>query len=134
MMMPMNSFNMKNDRTKMTNVIKYHLSHDGNPIGLFDTLDEAEYQAAMDSGWSEDGYWENFTFAKSQCRKYGGDVFSKNEHDSLYFFDEIELDEQGNIVTINKQPFDEFIQETYGSMDNEDVVAIKQKVTKYYTM
>ena len=30
--------------------------------------------------------------------KYGGD--------SLYFFDRIVLDEQGNIVAINEQPFD----------------------------
>lgn len=131
----MNSFNVIKDKgLKMANVIKYHLSHDGNPIGLFDTLDEAEYQAAMDSGWTEQEYQENFQFAKSQCRKYGGDVFSKNGRDSLYFFDRIELDKQGNIVTIDEQPFDEFIQDTYGSIDNEDVVTIKQKVTEYYTM
>lgn len=61
----------------MANVIKYHLSHDGNPIGLFDTLDEAEYQAAMDSGWTEEEYHEKFAFVKSQCNKYGGDVFRK---------------------------------------------------------
>lgn len=48
----------------MANVIKYHLSYDGNPIGLFNTLDEAEYQAAMDSGWTEEEYQENFAFAK----------------------------------------------------------------------
>jgi hypothetical protein len=48
--------------------------------------------------------------------------------------DKVELDEQGNIVTIDEQPFDEFIQDTYGSIDNEDVVTIKQKVTEYYTM
>jgi hypothetical protein len=110
----------------MANVIKYHLSYDGNPIGLFNTLDEAEYQAAMDSGWTEEEYQENFAFAKSQCNKYGGD--------SLYFFDRIVLDEQGNIVAINEQPFDEFIQDTYVSIDDEDVVTIKQKVTEYYTM
>lgn len=119
---------------KMANVIKYHLSHDGNPIGLFNTLDEAEYQAAMDSGWTEQEYKENFQFAKSQCSKYGGDVFSKTTRPSLYFFDEVELDEQGNIVAINEQPFDEFIQETYGSMDDEDMITIQQKVTEYYTM
>lgn len=106
----------------MANVIKYHLSYDGNPIGLFNTLDEA----AMDSGWTEEEYQENFAFAKSQCNKYGGD--------SLYFFDRIVLDEQGNIVAINEQPFDEFIQDTYVSIDDEDVVTIKQKVTEYYTM
>lgn len=110
----------------MANVIKYHLSYDGNPIGLFNTLDEAEYQAAMDSGWTEEEYQENFAFAKLQCNKYGGD--------SLYFFDRIVLDEQGNIVAINEQPFDEFIQDTYVSIDDEDVVTIKQKVTEYYTM
>ena len=119
---------------KMANVIKYHLSHDGNPIGLFNTLDEAEYQAAMDSGWTEQEYQENFAFAKSQCNKYGGDIFSKNGRDSLYFFDKVELDEQGNIVAVNEQSFDEFIQDTYGLMDNEDFVTIKQKVTEYYTM
>lgn len=118
----------------MANIIKYHLSHDGNSIGLFDTLDEAEYQAAMDSGWTEQEYQENFAFAKSQCSKYGGDVFSKTTRQSLYFFEQVELDEQGNIVTVNKQPFDEFIQETYGSMDDKDIVSIKQKVTEYYTM
>lgn len=48
--------------------------------------------------------------------------------------DKVELDEQGNIVTIDEQPFDEFIQDTYGSIDNEDVVTIKQKMTEYYTM
>lgn len=110
----------------MENVVKYHLSYDGNPIGLFNTLDEAEYQAAMDSGWTEEEYQENFAFAKSQCNKYGGD--------SLYFFDRIVLDEQGNIVTINEQPFDEFIQDTYGSMGDEDMISIKQQVTKYYIM
>lgn len=46
----------------------------------------------------------------------------------------MELDEQGNIVTVNEQSFDEFIQDTYGSMDNEDMIAIKQQVTKYYIM
>lgn len=51
----------------MENVVKYHLSYDGNPIGLFNTLDDAEYQAAMDSGWTEQEYKENFQFAKSQC-------------------------------------------------------------------
>ena len=80
----------------------------------------------MDSGWTEEEYQENFAFAKSQCNKYGGD--------SLYFFDRIVLDEQGNIVAINEQPFDEFIQDTYVSIDDEDVVTIKQKVTEYYTM
>lgn len=119
---------------KMANVIKYHLSHDGNPIGLFNTLDEAEYQAAMDSGWTEQEYKENFQFAKSQCSKYGGDVFSKTTRPSLYFFEQVELDEQGNIVAVNEQSFDEFIQDTYGLMDNEDFVTIKQKVTEYYTM
>lgn len=44
----------------MANVIKYYLSYDGNPIGLFNTLDDAEYQAAMDSGWTEQEYKENF--------------------------------------------------------------------------
>ena len=48
--------------------------------------------------------------------------------------DKVELDEQGNIVAINEQPFDEFIQETYGSMDDEDMITIQQKVTEYYTM
>lgn len=118
----------------MENVVKYPLSYDGNPIGLFNTLDEAEYQAAMDSGWTEEEYQENFAFAKSQCNKYGGDIFSKNGRDSLYFFDRIVLDEQGNIVTINEQPFDEFIQDTYGSMGDEDMISIKQQVTKYYIM
>lgn len=118
----------------MENVVKYHLSYDGNPIGLFNTLDEAEYQATMDSGWTEEEYQENFAFAKSQCNKYGGDIFSKNGRDSLYFFDRIVLDEQGNIVAVNEQSFDEFIQDTYGSMCDEDVVTIKQKVTDYYTM
>ena len=33
----------------MANVIKYRLSCDGHPIGLFDTLDEAKYQASIDS-------------------------------------------------------------------------------------
>lgn len=121
-------------RLKMANVIKYHLSHDGNPIGLFNTLDEAEYQAAMDSGWTEQEYQENFAFVKSQCNKYGGDIFSKNGRDSLYFFEQVELDEKGDIVTIDEQPLDEFIQDTYGSIDDEDVVIIKQKVTEYYTM
>lgn len=69
----------------MANVIKYYLSYDGNPIGLFNTLDDAEYQAAMDSGWTEQEYKENFQFAKSQCNKYGGDAFSKNGLGSLYF-------------------------------------------------
>lgn len=118
----------------MENVVKYHLSYDGNPIGLFNTLDDAEYQAAMDSGWTEQEYKENFQFAKSQCNKYGGDVFSKNGRDSLYFFDKVELDEQGNIVAVNKQPFDEFIQDTYGLMDDKDLIEIRQNVTKYYTM
>lgn len=118
----------------MENVVKYHLSYDGNPIGLFNTLDEAEYQAAMDSGWTEEEYQENFAFAKSQCNKYGDDIFSKNGRDSLYFFDRIELDEQGNIVKINEQPFDEFIQDTYNVMDDKDLIEIRQNVTKYYTM
>lgn len=48
--------------------------------------------------------------------------------------DKVELDEQGNIVAVNEQSFDEFIQDTYGLMDNEDFVTIKQKVTEYYTM
>lgn len=100
----------------------------------YNTLDEAEYQAAMDSGWTEQEYQENFQFAKSQCGKYGSDVFSKNGSDSLYFFDRIVLDEQGNIVTINEQPFDEFIQDTYNVMDDKDLIEIKQNVTKYYTM
>lgn len=118
----------------MANVIKYHLSHDGNPIGLFDTLDEAEYQAAMDSGWTEEEYHEKFAFVKSQCNKYSGDVFSKNGRDSLYFFDKVELDEQGNIVTINEQPFNEFIQDTYNVMDDKDLIETRQNVTQYYTM
>lgn len=125
---------IKDKGIKMANVIKYHLSHDGNPIGLFDTLDEAEYQAAMDNGWTEQEYQENFQFAKSQCRKYGGDVFSKNGHDSLYFFTEVELDEQGNIVTIDEQPLDEFIQDTYNVMNDKDLIEIRQNVTKYYTI
>lgn len=131
-MLPMNSFNMKNDRTKMTNVIKYHLSHDGNPIGLFNTLDEAEYQAAMDSGWTEQEYKENFQFAKSQCRKYGGDVFSNTTHPSLYFFEEVELDEQGNIVAVNGNPIDEIVQESLD--ENDDFTQTKQVIIDYYTM
>lgn len=61
-------------------------------------------------------------------------MFSKTTHPSLYFFEQVELDEKGNIVAINEQPFDEFIQDTYSSMDNEDFFTIKQKVTDYYTM
>lgn len=48
--------------------------------------------------------------------------------------DKVELDEKGDIVTIDEQPLDEFVQDTYGSIDDEDVVIIKQKVTEYYTM
>lgn len=129
----MNSFNVIKDKgLKMANVIKYHLSHDGNPIGLFDTLDEAEYQAAMDSGWTEEEYHEKFAFVKSQCNKYGGDVFSKTTRPSLYFFEQVELDEQGNIVSINGNPIDEIVQESLE--ENDDFTQIKQVIIDYYTM
>ena len=126
----------KDKGLKMANVIKYHLSHDGNPIGLFNTLDEAEYQAVMDSGWTEQEYKENFQFAKSQCGKYGGDVFSKTTRPSLYFFEQVELDEKGDIVSINGNPINELIQEILDGSDdvNDNFIAIKQKVTEYYTM
>lgn len=68
----------------MANVIKYRLSCDGHPIGLFDTLDEAKYQASIDSA-------HNST--------------------SLYFFDEIELNKQGNLIAVNGRKIDNIVQE-----------------------
>ena len=81
-------------------------------------------------------YHEKFAFVKSQCNKYGGDVFSKTTRPSLYFFEQVELDEQGNIVSINGNPIDEIVQEILDGSDdvNDNFIAIKQKVSEYYTM
>lgn len=89
----------------MTNIIKYRLSCDGNPIGLFNTLDEAKYQASIDSA-------HNYT--------------------SLYFFDQIELDKQGNLITVNGRKIDNIVQDLLGESD--DFLQIKQAIIDYYLM
>lgn len=89
----------------MAHVIKYRLSCDGYPIGLFDTLDEAKYQASIDSA---------------------------NNHTSLYFFDEIELDKQGILVSVNGRKIDNIVQDLLGESD--DFLQIKQDIIDYYLM
>ena len=46
--------------------------------------------------------------------------------------DKVELDEQGHIVSINGQPFDEYIQDTCDITSNKELIEIKQDVIKYY--
>ena len=89
----------------MANVIKYCLSCDGHPIGLFNTLGEAKYQASIDSA---------------------------HNHTSLYFFDEIELDKQGNLITVNGRKIDNIVQDLLGESD--DFLQIKQDIIDYYLM
>lgn len=89
----------------MTNIIKYRLSCDGHPIGLFDTLDEAKYQASIDSA---------------------------NNHTSLYFFDKIELDRQGILVSVNGRKIDNIVQDLLGESD--DFLQIKKDIIYYYLM
>lgn len=50
--------------------------------------------------------------------------------------DKVELDEKGDIVSINGNPINELIQEILDGSDdvNDNFIAIKQKVTEYYTM
>lgn len=38
----------------------------------------------------------------------------KNGRDSLYFFVKLELDEQGNILTVDGEPFDDYLESTSG--------------------
>ena len=38
------------------NKIKHFLAHDGNKIGLFDSLREAEKAAALYEGWTEEEF------------------------------------------------------------------------------
>ena len=87
----------------MTNVIKYRLSCDGHPIGLFNTLGEAKYQSSIDSA---------------------------HNHTSLYFFDEIELDNQGNVVAVNGRKIDHIVQDLLDESD--DFIQIKQAIIDYY--
>lgn len=101
----MNSVNVKKDRSKMANVIKYRLSCDGHPIGLFNTLDEAKYQASIDSA---------------------------HNHTSLYFFDELELDRQGILIAINGRKIDNIVQDLLDESD--DFLQIKQSIIAYYLM
>ena len=89
----------------MENVIKYRLSCDGHPIGLFDTLDGAKYQASIDSA-------HNCT--------------------SLYFFDEIELDRQGILIAVNGRKIDHIVQDLLDESD--DFIQIKQAIIDYYLM
>ena len=63
-------------------------------------------------------------------------MFNKTTRPSLYFFEQVELDEKGDIVSINGNPINELIQEILDGSDdvNDNFIAIKQKVTEYYTM
>lgn len=115
------------------NTVKYHLSHDGNTIGLFDSLVEAEHAAARDNGWTDAEIAEKWDSVKADCRKYGGDPLGNNGRDSLYFFVKLELDEQGNILTVDDEPFDDYIESISVEVDGKsDFEETKVRMTDYF--
>lgn len=114
------------------NKIKYFIAHDGNKIGLFDSLREAEKAAALYEGWTEEEFEKEWDSVKKDCGKYGGDPLGRNGRESLYFFDELEIDESGEIVKINGQDFNEFIAENSDEEGTPEFEEYKKNAKKYF--
>lgn len=92
------------------NAIKFSLFHDGDPCGIFDTLEEAENAALKELGWTDEDICENKEYAKRH-----GDLFTDhNGNFSLHFVYELEISEAGDLIKIDGQPIDDYILDAYG--------------------
>ena len=114
------------------NKIRHFVAHDGNKIGLFDSLRKAEKAAALYEGWTEEEFEKEWDAVKKDCGKYGGDPLGRNGRESLYFFDELEIDESGEIVKINGQDFNEFIAENSDEEGTPEFEEYKKNAKKYF--
>ena len=114
------------------NKIKHFVAHDGNKIGLFDSLREAEKAAALYEGWTEEEFEKEWDSVKKECEKYGGDPLGHNGRDSLYFFDELEINESGEIVKINRREFNDMIAENSDDEGTPEFEKCKKEMTEYY--
>lgn len=111
---------------------KYFVAHDGNRIGLFDSLREAEKAAALYEGWTEAEFEKEWDTLKKDCEIYGGDPLGRNGRESLYFFDELEVNESGEIVKINRQEFNDTVSENSDDEGTPEFEACKKEMTAYY--
>lgn len=102
--------------------IKYHVAHDGNQHGLFNSLESAEkYIVSKEiennpnkydlKGLSVDAFiGEHYDFWVFNRQKYGTEFF-----DNLWQIADVEFNEDGEIIKIYGESFDEKIEEWTGN-------------------
>lgn len=114
----------------MNSIKKYHLSHDGNVCSLYDTVEEAQKAALREQGWTNKDFEENFDFYMYECRKYGNDPINTGSGCGGYFIYEIEISESGELLKVDGQNFEEYLQENY---DTEWEKFDRKKIIAYWT-
>lgn len=110
---------------------KYFVGHDGNPRGLFESMDEAERFILMEQGWTDEEIAEDWAFVKNESRKYGGDPFSTNGRESLFFITELKISD-GVLVEVDGMPFDDYIESISAERDTEEFRETKRRMAEYY--
>ncbi|EGZ47896.1 hypothetical protein [Neisseria wadsworthii] len=112
---------------------KFHVGHDGNSHGLFNSYDEAEIYILKERGWTDEEIKNDLAFAKKECSKYGGDLFADPGKMPLWFITEIEM-EDGKIVKVDGQSYRDYLESIGGEEGSGEYEADLKRMNAYYLL